>query len=131
MPKVFTSKSQQIGEVGEHIATQYLINKGFKILERNYTKKCGELDIVAKKGSIVHFIEVKSQTIGEEAIRNIDRYKPEDNMHYWKIQRLRKTIQLYLSERRVHSEWQFDLITVYLNPISKQAKVGYMDNIIL
>ncbi|MEI6093540.1 MAG: YraN family protein, partial [bacterium] len=61
--KIFTSKTQQTGEIGEQEAVNYLINKGFNIIERNYTRKWGELDIVAKKSNVLHFIEVKSITV--------------------------------------------------------------------
>ena len=60
MPKVFTSKKQKIGEIGENIACKFLVKQGFSILDRNYTKKWGELDIVARKYDKLYFIEVKS-----------------------------------------------------------------------
>jgi len=131
MPKVFTSKTQKTGELGEQVACNYLLKKGFSIIERNYTKKWGEIDIVAKKGSIVHFVEVKSKTYHSSIPNSIDSYKPEDGMHPWKLTRLRRTIQTYLLERRVTNDWQFDLITVYLDPIHKEAKVRYLENLIL
>ena len=49
MPKVFTSKSQNIGEIGEELAALFHMKQGFTILERNYTQKWGEIDIIAKK----------------------------------------------------------------------------------
>ena len=48
------------GKVGECIAVKFLENKGFEIIEQNYRKKYGEIDIIAQKGKILHFIEVKS-----------------------------------------------------------------------
>ena len=132
MPKVFTSKSQRTGEIGEHIASRYLERKGFKIIERNYTKKWGEIDIVAKKGNTVHFIEVKTKTLNLDLIdKYTDTYRPEDNMHPWKLQRLIRTIQTYLIERKVDSDWQFDVAIVYWDPFSKKAKIKLMENIIL
>ena len=46
MPKVFTSKTQKRGETGENIAVFYLERQGFKIIDRNYTVKAGEIDII-------------------------------------------------------------------------------------
>ncbi len=60
MPKVFTSEKQKIGELGENIAVKFLTKKGFFISERNYTKKWGEIDIIAEKNNKLYFIEVKS-----------------------------------------------------------------------
>ena len=60
MPKVFTSEKQKIGEIGENVAAKFLMKHGFAILDRNYTKKWGEIDIVAEKDNLLHFVEVKS-----------------------------------------------------------------------
>lgn len=54
------TEKQKIGQIGEDCACKYLEKCGFKILERNYLKKWGEIDIVAKKGNKLHFVEVKS-----------------------------------------------------------------------
>ena len=48
--KHFTSQKQKIGKIGEDIACKYLENKGFTILERNFTVKAGEIDIIANRG---------------------------------------------------------------------------------
>ncbi len=130
MPKIFTSKTQKTGEIGETLAARYLTDKGFRIIERNYTKKWGELDIVAEKGSRLHFVEVKAKTVSNFDAR-IDAYRPEDGMHMWKQQRLKRVIQTYLLERRVRGEWQFDLLTVYLNPLERKANVKFSEDIIL
>jgi putative endonuclease len=133
MPKVFTSKTQRVGEKGEQIASLYLQRKGFSILERNYTKKWGEIDIVAQKGSIVHFVEVKAETVSPERVsrERLDRYRPEEQMHQKKLLRLRRTVSTYLLERRVDRDWQFDLIVVHLNPVLRSAQVEYLENIII
>ena len=54
--KKFTSKSQKIGQIGENVASKYLVKHGFSIVERNYTKKWGEIDIVARKEKRIHLI---------------------------------------------------------------------------
>lgn len=136
MPKVFTSKTQKLGEIGENIAVRFLVKQGFTILDRNYTKKWGEIDIVAQKASKIHFIEVKSVTratfIGLDK-ETLDNYRPEDNMHPWKLQRLSRTIQTYLISEKVgdDTEWQVDLIVVFLNEKDKKAKIKLVKDIIL
>ncbi len=64
MIRVFTSKTQELGEKGEHEAVVYLENDGFTVIERNANGKYGEIDIVAKKQGIVHFFEVKAGYAG-------------------------------------------------------------------
>src|SRR3989344_3727604 len=54
------TEKQKIGQMGEDFACKYLEKNGYKIIERNYLKKWGELDIIAKKRGKIHFIEVKS-----------------------------------------------------------------------
>ena len=125
MPKVFTSEKQKIGEIGEDIACTFLIKQGFIILERNYTKKWGEMDIVGRKDNKIYFFEVKSTSI--------ENYRPEDNMHPWKVKRLSRTIQTYLLERKIpeNTDWQFDLLAVFLNFGKREAKVKRIENVIL
>ncbi|HWC57715.1 MAG TPA: YraN family protein [Candidatus Paceibacterota bacterium] len=60
MIRVFTSKTQTIGERGENEAVRFLKKQGFSIIERNVTNKFGEIDIVAKKKGKVHLFEVKT-----------------------------------------------------------------------
>lgn len=135
MPKVFTSKKQKIGEIGENIATRFLVKQGFSILDRNYTKKWGEIDIVAKNGSKLHFVEVKAVTRNLQNVSRVtlDQYKPEDNMHPWKLQRLSRTIQTYLLSIKTPSEpeWQVDLLIVFLDLKDKKAKIKVVNDIIL
>ena len=142
MPKVFTSETQKIGEMGENIATRFLMKHNFSILDRNYTKKWGELDIVAEKNNKLYFIEVKS--VSRETLNTFipksyndsdDRYqhRPEDNMHPWKLKRMSRTIQTYLLSKNIdeEKEWQVDLLVVYICQKEKKAKVKVVSDIIL
>lgn len=136
MPKVFTSETQRIGEIGENIATKFLVKQGFLIKERNYTKKWGELDIIAEKNNKIYFIEVKSVTrdnLVSVSHETLDSYKPEDNMHPWKLKRLSRTIQTYLLNRNIDEdkEWQFDLFVVFLDLKNKKAKIKVVEDIVL
>ncbi|MBI2631294.1 YraN family protein [Candidatus Nomurabacteria bacterium] len=136
MPKIFTSKTQKTGEIGENTAVRFLVKQGFLILERNYTKKWGEIDIIAEKTNKLYFIEVKSVSKPNLDIvtrETLDQYHPEDNMHPWKLKRLSRTIQTYLVSKNVpeDKEWQVDLLVVFLDIKSKKAKVKVVSDIIL
>lgn len=133
MPKVFTSKTQKTGEIGENIAVRFLVKHGFSILDRNYTKKWGEIDIVAKKDNKLYFIEVKSVSRNAPIdSKTLDQYNPEDNMHPWKLQRLSRVIQTYLLSKNIENEeWQMDLLVVFLNLKDKSAKIKVVKDIIL
>ena len=136
MPKIFTSEKQKIGETGENIATKFLMKHGYSIIDRNYTKKWGEIDIVAEKNKTVYFIEVKS--VARETLDNVtqetsDQYRPEDNLHPWKLKRLSRTIQTYLVSNKTPDDqnWQVDLLIVYLDLKNKKAKVKILSDIVL
>jgi len=53
--KRFTSESQKTGELGEGIAAKFLVKQGFSIIERNYTLKTGEIDIITTKDGSLGF----------------------------------------------------------------------------
>ena len=136
MPKVFTSKTQKTGEIGENIAARFLVKRGFTVLDRNYTKKWGELDIVAEKQGKIYFIEVKSvirETLDFVLHGMNSAFRPEENMHPRKLQRMSRAIQTYLLSRKSveGKEWQVDLLVVYLDLENKKAKIKVVENIIL
>lgn len=134
MPKVFTSETQKVGEIGENIAVKFLVKHGFAVLERNYTKKWGEIDIVAQKDSKIYFTEVKSINADPNVNSVIidGGYRPEDNMHPRKLQRLARVIQTYLISTKLDErEWQVDLLVVYLNMKNKTARIKVVKDIIL
>ena len=141
--------NQNIGKIEEDTACKFLMKHGYQILTRNYWKKWGEIDIVAKKDEITYFVEVKTVsrdlTFGlnggfvscetEKCVNHEtpDNYRPEDNIHPWKLKRLSRVIQTYLIENDTgeDNEWQFDAITVFLDIKNKTAKVDHIKDIIL
>lgn len=135
-PKLRTKTQKQIlGAIGEDAACTYLERKGFKVIDRNYLKKWGELDIVVQKGVKIHFVEVKSVSRPFENVPHETRegYRPEDNMHPWKLQRLARTIQSYLLDKNVsdETEWQFDVATVYVDQEKQLCRVVVLEDVIL
>jgi Holliday junction resolvase-like predicted endonuclease len=157
--KNFTSKAQKIGKLGEDIAAKFLMKHGFSIVDRNYTKKWGELDIIAQKEDKIYFIEVKSASRslsdlvtgeieqegtegdfltdnlsaqGESSSTTANFFQLEENMHPWKRRRLARTIETYLISKRVgNTPWQFDVLLVFLDTKLRKARVRMIENIIL
>lgn len=114
---------RQFGDVGENVACVYLEKHGFEIIDRNYLRKWGELDVVARKGSVIHFVEVKSVSAGS-SIRG------EENMHPGKLARLHRAIETYLLEKRLDLDWQLDLAVVKIDSAERKATVELLENII-
>lgn len=130
------TEKRKLGDIGENIACDFLKKRGFEMIERNYSKKWGEIDIVAKKKSVIHFVEVKSVTRSINYDENnvpcvTDNYRPEDNMHPWKLKRLSRAIQTYVLDRKIDCDWQLDLITVKIDQQNRKARVELIENIII
>jgi len=120
-----TTEKRKKGDAGEEVACKYLENKGYIVKERNYWKPWGEIDIVAQRGNILKFVEVK--TVTREIVR------PEENFHEAKLRRLHRAIQTYLLQHKVPESvpWEIDLACVYLNYETKKARVELFENVIL
>jgi len=133
-------KRHETGQRGEDIACLYLERLGFKIIDRNYRRPWGEIDVIAQKGNDLRFVEVKT------VVRNIitplapltlrgeeDDYEPEENIHPWKRRRLRRIIETYLLQNDLPDEveWQIDAIAIYLNPAGELLKTEYLEDIVL
>lgn len=137
--KVFTSKRQQSGRLGETIAVGYLEKIGYSIIEQNYTKKTGEIDIVAAKNGVLHFVEVKTlikpvsyETGGADQEVSRETYSPFENVSRAKLRKFSRTCEWYVWEKRVSrdTKWQIDVIAVTVTRETRSAKVEVMWNVI-
>jgi putative endonuclease len=122
---------REVGNLGEEIACAFLIKKNFRIIERNYLKKWGEIDIIAVKDRVLTFIEVKS-VIDNRNFCSAS-FRPEENVHAKKQIRLRRTIQTYLAQRGYGpgAAFLFHILTVRMNTRTRRARVELIENIIL
>lgn len=124
--------SKKLGNFGERIAQKYLKNKGYQILDRNYffripgSPQKGEIDIVAKKGDIISFFEVKAST---DPINGI---LPEEKVDFKKQKKLIKTAETWLMKNKLplDSKWQLDVISIKIDLSCKKAKIRHFENII-
>ena len=117
------TEKQKTGNVGEELAASFLRGRGFKIMERNYRKKWGELDIVAEKGGVLHFVEVK-------AISN-PNFRPEDAVRAWKKERMSRAIRTYLLDRKISDDKDFeiDIVAVFLDFPREKARIRILENV--
>lgn len=94
--------SKQIGNQAEDKAVEYLLEEGYSIVARNFYSHFGEIDIIATKDEILHFIEVKYS----KNTLPFERITPS------KLQKILKTIQFYMYKNQVELEYQIDAIFV-------------------
>jgi len=113
-----TYKSQ-LGQLGEDMACEYLVKKGYKIIERNKRQKWGELDIIAKAPDrTLVFVEVKTLRRGlgqapEESLQ------PEDQLTQAKLEKLKRTASLYAGHYpeliNDNKGWRIDLVAIVIS----------------
>lgn len=115
----------RVGKLGEDIACRFLKGKGYSIVARNYRKQYGEIDIICKLRDKLEFVEVK--TVARETASA--GYRPEENVHNKKLERLSKTIATYLFEYSYLAEWVFSVITVEIDEKTKKARIRHIHDI--
>jgi len=125
------TRQQNVGHIGEDVAVKFLVKHGFALLERNYLKKFGEIDVICWKGGKVHFVEVK--TVSRETVsrETLDEYRAEDNIHSSKLKRIGRTIEAYLSENDIKEDWEFHAVLVNLDKVKKIAKIRFLRDLII
>ncbi len=97
------------GRRGEEIACRALKEKGYHILDKNFSCRHGELDIVAEDDDVVCFIEVKARTSHDYGL-------PEEAVTHWKKQKLLNTAFIYIEKKKIRDrDMRFDIISVDLN----------------
>jgi putative endonuclease len=143
------NSSKLVGDEGEKIACEYLVEKGYKILGRNckiYLGKgniFGEIDIIAKKSVLrkltavkflsrlfskdykaIHFVEVKT-IFGNES-----NFFPEEKVDYRKRGKLRKLCMIWLNKNRFPENYpyQIDVVGILINKNTGKAKIHYFEN---
>lgn len=116
---------KEVGDYGEKIAARFLEQRGFKILERNFQTRWGEIDLVCERAGTLHFVEVKT--------RSIPNYgEPEEAIHWRKRERLMGTAKMYLVWRGTKClSYQIDSISIFINVYRHSAKIRYLSNILL
>jgi len=118
------------GKIGEQLAARYLTECGFAVVDTNYGRKWGELDLVAKRGGVIHFVEVKSTRNPKDERQPC----PVERVDGQKVRRLARAVQTYAAECGVSLEtgtWQCDICIVYIDAATQHADIDYIDNILL
>lgn len=122
--------SQNTGKIGEKIAETFLMKQGFTISDRNFREKWGEIDIVAKKGEITHFVEVKTKEIKDVSHETLNDNFPEERINSKKILRLKRIIESYSLEKGTE-EIKVSVVAVLLDKNTKKGHLRFYPEIVL
>ncbi|SFV70397.1 Predicted endonuclease distantly related to archaeal Holliday junction resolvase [hydrothermal vent metagenome] len=110
LPKIF-------GDKAESLAVAFLEEEGFRIIERNYfARKLGEIDIIAQKDEVIHFVEVKG---GQGS------FEPSYNLTPAKLRKVIKSSQYYMKIKNLDQAFCIDALLV------RDDEVEFIENITL
>ncbi len=114
--------SNPIAKLGEEKAAEYLINRGYKIIERNFRIGYGEIDIIAIRNNTLIFVEVKTRT-------SVKFGTPIESITGKKIRILKNTCGFYKSlKTNLPDQMRIDAISVLIN--SGKFEIEHIENII-
>lgn len=108
--------SRAKGNAAEDRACVFLAENGFSIIERNFYSRFGEIDIIASKENVLHFIEVKSGIDYESAVLNITKSK---------LSKIIKTAHVYMKKNSLDVDFVFDALIIV------DTSVEFIENITL
>lgn len=120
-----------LGDLGESLAARFLERKGFRILERNYQRKWGEIDIIAEKAGIVRFVEVKTLSHDNQHVtREMNDYRPEEMVHQGKLKKIARTAEMYMNGKGDPRDYQVDVVGVLLNQRTRRAHCRLFEQVL-
>ncbi|MBQ4650153.1 MAG: YraN family protein [Firmicutes bacterium] len=106
-------EKKRVGRLGEELAAALLEERGYRIVMRNFSCKFGEVDIIARKGGLIAFVEVKTRL-------SEDYGRGRESVTAAKRQRIRWCAEYYLS----HTRWVYDTVDFQVIEISAQQLKG-------
>lgn len=111
---------RELGRLGEKLAAEYLMQKGYTILARNYYTRYGEIDIICKKSGVLVLVEVKTR-------QSLGCGEPEEAVTRLKISHIRKAAGIYLSQTDIfYDEVRFDVVSILLK--GKEWEIKHIEN---
>lgn len=112
----------EIGRLGEKRAQRYLLKNGYEILDKNFHSRSGEVDIIAQKGEIIAFVEVKTRATGS-------LLKPVEAVDKRKAKKIILTAQKYMLDKNIKLQPRFDICEVAFNSLDRSFRVSnYIKN---
>ena len=119
-----TDSRKRLGAWGEAVAARHLEAKGYRIVVRNWRCQQGEIDLIARAGEELVFVEVKTR-------RGQDMGSPEEGLTPAKQKKLMKLAQIYVAERDLDVDWRIDLVALELDKRGKLLRCEHIPNAVL
>ena len=119
------SLKRKFGDLGECVAEQYLVKKGYRIIGKNYQKPWGEIDLICQRDGNLIFVEVKTRER-----KHVEHFLAESAVNSRKIKKLQKICETYLTENKYKQdqEWRVDVLGIVIDKEKMKARVNHIEN---
>lgn len=119
---------KELGNLAENLAGRYLESRGYEIIERNYRKPWGEIDLIVFKDGVCIFVEVKANS---REFAGTGTFDPELRVDQRKLGKIIKTAELYMTDKNARAgyDWQVDVVSVTFIESEKKAKIKHFKNV--
>lgn len=115
--------NKQLGKLGEDLASDYLENKGYKLVKRNFKARYGEIDIIAVHNKTLIFVEVKTRIGDEYGV-------PEEAVTRRKLREVSQTAQYFsLTHERLPEQMRIDVIAIELTESGGLSALRHLENV--
>ena len=113
---------QEVGKLGEQIAHRYLKKHGYRIREKGFRCRHGEIDIIAQKKDCIVFVEVRART-------GLDFGTPEESLTRAKKRRLIASALTYTTTHQdLPAQWRIDVVAIELDDHGKTRRIELIEN---
>ena len=112
--------NKETGRIGERIAEEFLVKKGFEPVSRNFSTRFGEIDLIMRDKETVVFVEVKTK-------KGYSWGSPEEMFTRGKYERVKRMANVYLKGREVAC--RIDMVAVVLNAENEAVSVQHYENV--
>lgn len=121
--------TKELGNLGEKLACEYLVSKGYKILGKNWENDTGEIDIIARKRGwfsekSIHFVEVKTSFAGNKT------FFPEQRFDYMKQNKYKELSDAWLAEKKIPENTPYQIDVIAIVGADKNPKIDFFENVV-
>ncbi|MDD3006796.1 MAG: YraN family protein [Candidatus Pacebacteria bacterium] len=119
-------RNRKFGDWGERLAEDFLRRHGYEVMDKNFQKRCGEIDIICQKDDILHFIEVKTRTEASTQVFG----PPEEAVTKTKQQKIIQTAITFLAEKNYeeNKDWRIDVVSIVYYKNEHKASINFIQN---
>jgi len=124
--------TKELGDEGEKLACEYLVDKGYKILGKNWENNFGEIDIIAKKkwelfgdkDKTIHFVEVKTSFAGNKT------FFPEERVDYKKQNKYKKLSEVWLMKNKIPENTPYQIDVLAIVGVDDNPQIDFFEDIV-